>query len=575
MPMPPHVPASSTPAPVVLARNLKKLAGDAYDVLVIGGGISGACIAWEAADRGLKVALVEQADFGGATSANSLKTIHGGLRYLQDGNLHLVRLMAEERKTWLRIAPHLVQPLPVLLPTFENSVRRSRWTLGAAAKISDLLSFDRNLGLPATQSLPGSRILSRADCQAVLPELGSTALSGGLVWHDAQVYNTERLTLAFLQSAAHAGAEVANYARVTALLRAGQCVTGLQLRDELTGAALTVSAQVVVNAAGPWAAELLNDATASRASLGVVPSLAVNLVTRQVWRDYAVGLPIEEVEGVRGSRSQVLFVVPWRGYSLVGTRHAAISVGAALIPAAQELAGNLLTQLGHAYPSLALRPEDVYMVQAGLLPAAPEHTGVHLIRESQLVDHAQLDGLAGLVTVVGVKYTTARLTAARAVDLVFRKLGRPRQPSRTAHRPLYGGQRVADDEHPAKGEVQVPGASLRALRLNHGSAYRQLLRYVEDDAAWGCPLGADTTTVRAEVLHAVRAEMAIRLTDVVVRRTELGNAGPPGEQAVVAAAAIMADELGWDRLKRQREQDAVWDYYALRQVSNGHAAVTL
>jgi glycerol-3-phosphate dehydrogenase len=566
---------SSAPDAVVLSRDLGRLARGSYDVLVIGGGISGACIAWDAAARGLKVALVDRGDFGGATSANSLKTIHGGLRYLQDGNLRLVRQMAAERKAWLRIAPHLVHPLPVLLPTFENDVRRSRWTLGAAARLNDLLSIDRNTGLPPTQSLPGSRILSRADCLAVLPALGATGLSGGLVWHDAQVYNTERLTLAILQSAAYRGAQVTNYTRATALMRAGQRVTGLRLRDESTGADLTVAAQVVINATGPWAAELLNDATGLEAPLGNVPSLAVNLVTRQLWPDYAVALPSDEFEAGGVRRSQILFVVPWRGYSLVGTRHAAISAGHPRATVAQDLAGSLLRQINHAYPALALRPEDVHLVHAGLLPAAPEYADVRLIRESQLVDHAKSDGVAGLITVIGVKYTTARLTAARVVDLVLRKLERPVTSSPTDHLSLYGGQCAAADEQPAKGAGQVPTASLSALRRNHGSAYRRVLQYVEADPTWGRPLGASTTTVRAEVIHAVRAEMALRLSDLVVRRTELGSAGRPDEQAVAEAAAIMADELGWDGPRLQREQAEVWDYYAARQIVTDHTAVSV
>jgi glycerol-3-phosphate dehydrogenase len=564
--------------PVPLSRDLRRLAQTEYDVLVIGGGITGACVAWDAASRGVRVALVERGDFGGATSANSLKTVHGGLRYLRDGNLALVRRMAEERRSLLRIAPHLVHPLPVLMPTFEDHPQRSRWVLGAAAKLNDLLSFDRNRGLSQHQALPGSRLLSGAACLRILPGLDATYLSGAIVWHDAQVYNTERLTLAFLLSAANAGAQIANYAAVTGLQRLGQRVTGANVRDELMGGSFTVRARVIVNAAGPWVDEILHGVGEPTPPRRFHRSLAVNLVTRKLLGDYAVGLPSvyadSRPDGTRRRRAQVLFITPWRDYSLVGTRHTASGDDAAEASITEAAIRSLLEQANQAYPPLKLEREDVHLVHAGYLPAVPDsddHAGVQLTRDSQVYDHAREDGFEGLVTVVGVKYTSARATAERTVDVVFRKLRRPTPSCSTSYLPLYGGVPLADaaNSENAMSAIRrsVPEASLRALHFNHGSQSHEVLRYVEADGTWGWPVADDATALRAEVVYAVHAEMACKLTDAVVRRTELGSAGLPSEQAVAACAEIMAAELDWDTRRVQREIDDVWAYFAARKAS--------
>jgi glycerol-3-phosphate dehydrogenase len=214
------------------------------------------------------------------------------------------------------------------------------------------------------------------------------------------------------------------------------------------------------------------------------------------------------------------------------------------------------------------------MVHAGYLPAVPDsdvHAGVQLTRDSQVYDHARRDGFEGLVTVVGVKYTSARATAERTVGVIFRKLRRPTPSCRTSYLPLYGGVPQADAANSENAmsalRRSVPEASLRALHFNHGSQSHEVLRYVEADGTWGWPVADNATALRAEVVYAVHAEMACKLTDVVVRRTELGSAGSPSEQAVAACAEIMAVELDWDARRVRREIDDVWAYFAARKAS--------
>jgi glycerol-3-phosphate dehydrogenase len=303
-----------------MKRDVDRLAHEQYDLLVIGGGVYGACIAWDAAQRGLSVALIEKGDFGQATSANSLKTIHGGLRYLQDGDLRLVRTMIGERMAFMHIAPHLVHPLPFLMATYRG-LAKGKAVMRAALLMNDLLGFDRNRIGDPQKHLPRGRIVDRAECLRLVPGILEAGLSGGALWYDAQMHNSERLTLAFVLSAAHAGAHVANYVAAIGLSRTGDRVTGAQARDTLTGEEFDIRARVVVNATGPWAESLLTLGSGRRREPLFRPSIAINLVTRQLIPHYAVGIRSTYRSAPARQRSRLLCIVPWREYSLIGTAH--------------------------------------------------------------------------------------------------------------------------------------------------------------------------------------------------------------------------------------------------------------
>ncbi|RMF56352.1 MAG: FAD-dependent oxidoreductase, partial [Bacteroidetes bacterium] len=304
-----------------MKRDLKALCDRTFDVIVVGGGITGVHVARDAALRGLRVALLEAGDFGSATSSNSLRTVHGGLRYLQDANLRLVRMMVRERRALFRIAPHLVYPLPVLMPTYRDELRYRKPVLGAAVRLNDLLSFDRNRGVVPSRHLPGGRILSRGDVLRLLPGLEASGLTGAVCWYDGQVYDTERLLLSVLGSAVQRGAVVANYVRVTGLLRRGEQVTGVEAVDTETGAPLSIAGRVVVNAAGPWVDEVIGSTRPARRPR-FLRSVAMNLVTRQVVPEVAIGLRSRVAwPGGGPCREQVLFVAPWKSCSLIGTLH--------------------------------------------------------------------------------------------------------------------------------------------------------------------------------------------------------------------------------------------------------------
>ena len=240
-----------------MKRNLAGLADVDHDLVIVGGGAFGACAAWEAASRGLSVALVEKADFCGATSANHMKFVHGGIRYLQHLDLRRVRESCYERSALLRIAPHLVQPLPILMPTYGRGFD-GRLVLRAGLLLYDLITLDRNAGIAdPDRRIPAGRMLSRDRCVAIHPDLARDDLTGAGLFHDAQFRNPPRLALAFLQSAVSRGARIANYAEVTDFLRTDSRVIGVKVADRLTGAVMDVRGSHVLNAAGPWAADLL------------------------------------------------------------------------------------------------------------------------------------------------------------------------------------------------------------------------------------------------------------------------------------------------------------------------------
>jgi glycerol-3-phosphate dehydrogenase len=526
-------------------RRTDVLANNVYDLLVIGGGVVGAAVAWDAALRGFTVALAEKGDFGARTSANSLRVVHGGLRYLQELDVARVRQSVRERRALMRIAPHLVRPLPCLLPAYRRPGPRHRAPLAAALRLNDLLSWDRNRGLsdPA-QRLPAGRLISRAECLRLLPGVREKGLTGAALWHDAHMANPERLTLSFLISAARAGADVFNHMEFLGFLREGDRVTGARLRDASARRTLFARAKVTVNAAGPWAARALEGLH------GVPPrriplTRAMNLLLRRpLARRFAAG--------VYRPGGQVLFLVPWKGATLAGTWHTPCGGGPEDERPTEAEIGGFLAELNRAYPGAQLSRADVGAVFGGLLPGETAEGGdVRLRAQPLIVDHRAEDGVNGLLTAVGVKYTTARLAAERAVDEAVRKMGRPHAPCRTHDTPLAGGyiDRLEDyvDAQTAL-NPGLPAGTVDRLVRTYGCEYRAVLRGSD-----GRFLPGGAGVLEAEVEHAVREEMALTLADAVLRRTELAATGHPGAACLESCAGLMAAALGWDGDRRRRE----------------------
>jgi len=473
-----------------MQRNLVAMAEAKHDFLVIGGGICGAWVAWDAALRGFSVALVEKEDFGSATSANSMKIIHSGLRDLARGDIGTMRLAQRERATLLRIAPDFVRPLPMVVPSYGVGGVALGLGMGAYQLLSTSWSSeDHRLGS-----------LTRGQITDQFQGIETEGLTGGIAFNDAQVTRSERFLISILASASRSGAQLANYAEVVGLRVSQGTVRGAEILDRLTGDRHTVEAKVVVNAAGPWLGNVLALASGRASRPKVRYAKGINLITRQF--DPGVSLGVYSRNGssdLLNGNGRYLFITPWRDRSLVGTAYVEHLGDPDPIAATEEEIQAFIERVNLAYPAAGLSRRDVEGVHAGLVPIQPNGKKPRLARHDRVLDHER-DGLDGLMSVLGVKYTTARILSERAVDRASKRLGALPRPSRTAVTP------VRDLARQELGSV--PG-------------------------------------LQAATVYAMREEMAHSLEDVVFRRTDLGSAGPPSAEHLRACAGAMGQERGW------------------------------
>ena len=524
-----------------MQRDLGRLADTNFDVVVVGGGIYGTTAAWDAALRGLSVALIDRADFGSGTSFNSAKTVHGGVRLLQSGNVLGLRQFVQERRALSRIAPHLIQPMPFVIPT-DRSFSRHRWLMRLGFALNDLLAGDRNHRVDPANYLPDSQLLSRAECLRLNPFIDPDGVTGGIKWFDCQMHNSDRVNLSFVLSAEEKGAVVANYVECIGANRHNGRVNGITVRDRLNGEQFDIRARVVLNAAGPWAPSLLTKLTPdARPTLPHGLSKAMNLILEK---------PMALQHAVGGqNNSRLLFLAPWRGFTLAGTSHTHFkSIPDTLSVTHQEIE-EFLRDINNAFPGLSADLKDIRLVHRGLLPSQEDSaTGVRLLKQSAVRDHRQ-DGLPGLISILGVRYTTARYTAQQAIDTVFSVLHVAATPCQTHNTPVIGG--ALNDvrkffESATNNSSPVPNHNTRErLARTYGSTHTRLLETIQNTPEDGEPLSSDCAITRAEVTHAVREEMAVHLSDALLRRTEAGSAGQPDETALRTAAETMAQELGW------------------------------
>lgn len=545
-----------------MQRDLRALEAREFDLAVVGGGIFGICAAWEAASRGLSVALVERADFAGACSAASFRMVHGGIRYLQHGDFPRLRESVRERRALLRIAPHLVHPLPIVIPTFGHGMR-GKGPLRAGMLLYDLWAADRNRGIrdPARR-IPRGGLLSRSEVLARFPELADSGLNGAAIFSDGQMHDPPRLALAFLRSAAAAGAVAANYIAAGRFLREGARVTGVEGTDALSGEPVRVRARLVLNTAGAWSQRLL----ARAAGLDLRPAAVFSRDTCFVLKRPARGpdalallARTYDPDAVLSRSARHLFLVPWRERTLLGVWHKVVPDDPDALAVYEDEVAAFLEEANTGCPALRLTPDDVSCFNAGLVLFGENRPGSPHLRyghRSRLVDHAVTDGVDGLITSIGVRWTTARGVAEAAVTLAARKLARRVLPSRTAETPVFGGD-IAEvgaflEQSARSRPPGVPEDVARRLARRHGTAVQTVFDRIAREPALGAAV-ADAPVLAAEVVHAVREEMAQRLTDVVYRRTELGTGFRPSRAALEGCARILAAELGWSPARVEQE----------------------
>jgi len=531
-----------------------------YDVVVVGGGIYGATVAWEAVSRGLSVLLMEKNDFGSGTSANSLKTIHGGLRSLQRLDFKGMREYIRERRALMRIAPHLIEPMQCVIPTYAK-LSKSKLLMWSGINIYDLIAYDRNNGLDLSHRITSCHLISKTKLVELTPGLDSAEMTGGTCWYDAQVYNSERLVLSFIMSAARAGANVYNYLHKNNYLVENEKITGVLAVDHLSGKSVTIRATAVIDCTGPWATQDEYFQQCLPVARPKVMAKAVNLVIKRKLSACALGVAPK-------GNSRLLFIAPWREGSIVGTWYFQENKAPEKLALTEDELNECLTQINSVFPSLNLSKEDVTLVHRGLQPADIGKSGSEepeLWTQSKVFDLQCGTVPTGLYWVQGVKLTTARDTAVELVNTLARNHEFVITPSHTHHTALYGGdidgfeaftqhcQQSLSPQHNSK--------TIYRLVKNYGSNIEGIIRLCEQYPSLAQPVPGYSDALKAELKYALNNEMPYSLSDMLLRRLDIGTFTLPGQETITYCADVMAEHFGWSKKTRQENIEKLIQFY--------------
>jgi glycerol-3-phosphate dehydrogenase len=516
-----------------------------FDLIIIGAGVNGAGIARDAAMRGLAVLLLDKGDIGGGTSSWSTRLIHGGLRYLEHGEIGLVRESLRERETLFRIAPHLVKPLPILIPIYHNA-RRGPWTIRAGMIAYDLLSFDK--------SLSHHRMLSREEALKRAPGLNAEGLLGAAIYFDAQVEFAERLVLENALSATKHGATVVTYARVDKPVVEKGSVRGVEFTDLFSDQRHFARGRIVVNAAGPWADQVL-------AGLGGERMIGGTKGSHIIVAPFA-GAPATALYVEAETNHRPFFIIPWNSNYLIGTTDIRYEGDLDSVEIEDSEIDYLLRETNRVIPGAKLRRESILYTYSGVRPLAftSDRDEQSITRRHFIRDHAP--ELKNVLSIVGGKLTTYRSLSEQAVDLVFKKLRRVTPPCATGATPLPGAvtPNFASFCEQFSQESGLPESTSERLLRIYGTRALGVLRLAIEDHTLLETIGAETGTLTAEVVFSFQHELAETLTDCLLRRTMAGFSSSVGIGEDEAAASIAQKYLGWSEDQARREVESYRRY---------------
>ena len=479
-----------------ILRNPEAAVQSEYDLIIIGGGIYGAMLALESGFRGLRSLLLEKDDFGGATSYNSLRIVHGGFRYLQSLDLRRFYESVGERRWFLKTFPELVKPLPCLMPLYGKGTRRPG-VLASALRANDLLSVRRNVGVRGDRALNEGKIISSKEVRSRFPQVDTAGLQGGAVWFDASMSDSQRVLMSVLRWAVELGSKPLNYVTAEEILTADDRVVGVQGRDGVSGKSYEYKASVVVNAGGAWVNEIASSTDIMH------PSLAWNLLfDRPALSDYALAIAPKQPD------AQTYFLHPWKNRLLAGTLHHPWQKSADTRPQpSTEQIEDFVENLNRAVPNLNLRSSEVIRVLAGVLPVK-QAGGTKLSSREVIFDHGKRGGAKGSYSVAGVKFTTSRLVADRTLRQIFP--ARKRQESE--------------------------------LESNFTQGQYDYDWWPLEDQSWLLPLR-----------DIIANESVIHLDDLLFRRTSLADNPRRGMACSQPLSRLMAEMLNWNEQRRCAE----------------------
>ncbi len=562
---------------MAVKRSINQLTKHEFDLVIIGGGISGVCIAYEAALLGYQVALIEKNDFGSATSAATSKLVHGGLRYLKQMDFGVVRESLRERRTLMEKAPHLVYPFPFLIPTYKRG--NMKWMIRLGLTMYDILAYDRNRIRFSSKKMPKHQVLSKKEVLEIEPGVNQQDLTGGVLYYDAQMPDPNRLTWLFAASARAKGALLVNYAELIDFSvdftvdnsreevsqqmskkkpaqKKGAKIRCAIVQDNISGDKFEVQAKLFINAAGPWADKVLS-LSHGQSEKQLIRSKGIHIITKPIVSKYAVAL--------RTQGGRHFFIIPWRGHSLIGTTDVEYKKDPDSLRVTQSDIRDFIAEVNASYSGANLSPEDVLHSYAGIRPLVDTDTKVSSYKASrkyEIYDHSQEDNLQGLVSVIGGKYTTSRQLGMDVLQKIKHHLPAPKNENPDRMQPLLGGD-TGDIEQYIKEELLHNHYGLNDVILeyqirNYGTQYKEVLGLADDDSSLLKPILPDQKEIWAQLKYAVEYEMAQTLTDLLMRRTGTATIRNLDHNTIQKIVKVVAPWMGWDQHQIKKQ---IQDYF--------------
>ncbi len=540
-------------------RDTTELSAKSFDVAIVGGGITGAWLALHCVQQGWRTALIERGDYASETSSSSSKLLHGGIRYLQQFEFGKVRESAMERAEYVYAAPHLSAAVPFIIPTYRD-FKRSKLFLNCGMLAYQLLCLGENKLIEAAdQNLPRHRSLSANELNDFC-DLGHEQHTGGVLFYERHMLDSERMVLAIIQTARKLGAVCYNHVRADAFLDDEGHVTGIKATDLHQGTQLHVNSKLVINAAGPFI-DNLNTTLKNANGAPSISGFAVgsHVITRKI-SEHAIALTTKHQSNAKLDRGgRHVFVIPWRDHSLIGTSYDEIDSPNGDLSLQSQHVEQLLDAVNEGLPSAKLDRTDVISGYSGLYPLNTDNIKSTVYQgsgEYQLIDHEQANGVQGLVTALGAKFTTGRKISELTVKWVGSKFG---TTTRVAPTKLASSQfknfSVFNQEHKEKLADLVSDKVVDHLAMLFGSELDDFISRFKDEPEMLAPISATQPDLRGQIVWAIEREQALKLDDVLYGRTSLALLGISADE-VRRVADIMANHLNWDASKKQTELES-------------------
>jgi glycerol-3-phosphate dehydrogenase len=516
-----------------------------FDLIVIGGGITGATVAYEAASRGLSVALLEKSDFSGATSAATSKMIHGGLRYLSTFEFGLVRESLKERRVLMNIAPNFVHPAPFIFSVYKKD-KVPNYKMKIGMLLYELFSFDKNRLWDKSRKMPNHKSISPDEVLKLVPGALKKGLVGGHLYYDCSSHSPERLTLAFIKSAVKYGASVANYTEVNDFIiekaKNRKTIKGVKVTDKLNNRQLELKGKMIINCAGPWADILLGKAREKHEDEVLRRSEGIHFITKKLLEKYTFS------GATPGGKH--FFLVPYRNHTLIGTTDKEYIGKPDDYKVTKQAITELLNEVNQSFGEKEkIKYEEIVYAYGGLRPLVEDQTeDVYNSSRKYEITGEKKNGIAGLITVEGGKYTTSRMLAEKAVNKAIRILKMPKQKSISAKQHIYGSEIKNFKEFLKNKQKQYPNfkpEQIEFLVKSYGTEIDKLFSLMNENPDLKLVLNNDGENL-AQVVYAIRYEMAKTLPDILMRRTGLGQLGHPGKDILEKIVQTAAKELKWN-----------------------------